>query len=331
MSQVGEPDTMTTTILNVEQTPPILDGDLASRLFAEAGIDVETSTTTDEDELVSLIPGYDGLLVHAGVPVTRRVIEAGTDLQVIARCGIGVDNVDLAAADDCEIPVVHDPSYSVQEVASHALSLALSGWRRIPRYDRSTRSGSWRWADGRPMGRLSEATLGLVGFGNIGRRMAVLTSGFGCDILASDPYVDDVVMERHNVEPVDLATLCDRSDIVSIHAELTPETEGLIGDAELEALDANAVLVNTARGPIVDTTAVVDALAEDQLGFVALDVTDPEPLPADHPLFEYENVCVSPHAGWYSERSREELTHDIAGDVRRVFRQEEPTYPVVRS
>lgn len=320
---------MDATVLNVEQTPPILDGELAATLLAEEDVSVETSTTTDEDRLVDAIPGYDGIMVHAGVPVTRRVIEAGTDLRAIARCGIGVDNVDLEAARNRGIEVVHHPTYSVQEVATHAVSLLLAGWRRVPTYDRSTRDGTWDWATGRPIGRLSEATLGIVGFGSIGRRVAVMTAGFGCDRIAVDPYVDDAVMERHNVEPVDRQTLFDRADLVSVNAELTPETAGLVGRTELDALDDNAVLANTARGPVVDTDALVAVLEGDGLGFVGLDVTDPEPLPADHPLLSFENVTVSPHTAWYSERSREQLTRDVAADVLRVLRGDEPTYPVV--
>ena len=293
---------MSHTVLNVEQTPPILNTDMAADILSEFDASVVTSTTTDEDELIDLVPGKEGLMVHAGVPVTDRVIEAGEELQVIARCGIGIDNVDLEVAADRTITVVNHPTYSVQEVATHAVSLCLAGFRRIPAYDRDTREGSWAWATGAPMGRLSESTVGLVGFGSIGRRVAVLASGFGCDILATDPYVDDAVMARHNVESVDLQTLCERSHIVSIHAELTDETEGLIS---------------------------ADELAADGIGFVGLDVTDPEPLPADHALFEFDNFVATPHAAWYSERSRDELSRDIARDVGRVLNGGQPTNPVI--
>lgn len=318
------------TVLNVEQTPPILSSELASDQLAEADIDIDTSTTTDEDELIDIVRGYDGLLVHAGVPVTRDVIAAGASLEVIARCGIGIDNVDLAAAADHDITVVNHPTYSVQEVATHALSLALAGFRRVPIYDRATRDGTWAWRDGAPIGRLSEATVGLMGFGSIGRRMATLASGFGAEILAYDPYVPDATIARQNVTPIDLETLCSRSSIVSIHAELTPETAGMIDAAALRAIDDDGVLVNTARGPIVDTDALVAELDRGGLGFVGLDVTDPEPLPPEHPLYSFDNVTVTPHAGWYSERSREELTAGITSDVARVLTGRSPINPVTR-
>lgn len=320
---------MSESVLNVEQTPPILDGELAADLLGDDEVRLETSTTTDEETLIELVSGFEGLMVHAGVPVTRRVIEAGDSLRVIARCGIGVDNVDLDAADENGIRVVHHPAYSVQEVATHTVSLLLAGWRRVPTYDRATRDGTWDWAVGRPMGRLSEATLGIVGFGSIGRRVAVMTSGFGCDRIAVDPYVDDVVMERHNVEPVGLEELCERADLVSVTAELTGETTGLLGPDELTTLSETAVLVNTARGPVIDTDALVAELRDDGLGYVCLDVTHPEPLPPEHPLFTFENIAVSPHAAWYSERSRNQLTQDVAADVARVLRGEPPVYPAV--
>lgn len=320
---------MAASVLNVEQTPPILSTDIAARILADQDITVSTSTTTDEEKLTELVTGHDGLMVHAGVPVTRQVIEAGSDLDIIARCGIGVDNVDLEAAGERGITVVNHPTYSVQEVATHALSLLLAGFRRVPEFDRKTRGGSWSWGDGAPIDRLSESTLGIVGFGSIGRRLAVLASGFGCDILAYDPYVDDAVMGRHNVESVELLSLCNRSNLVSVNAELTPETTGMIGADELAAIDDRGVLVNTARGPIVDTDALIAELAADGLGFVALDVTDPEPLPPDHPLFEFENFVATPHAGWYSERSRENLSRGIAEEITRVLNGDPPVNPII--
>lgn len=326
---MGKDGRMTETILNVEQTPPILNGSTAETILEEFGYTIETSTTTDETELIDLIENKVGLMVHAGVPVTRAVIEAGRSLRVIARCGIGVDNVDLEAAEEAGIIVVNHPTYSVQEVATHALAHMLAAFRRIPLYDRATRSGSWEWADGAPMGRLSEMTIGLVGFGSIGRRVAVLASGFGSDIIAFDPYVTDATMHRLNVEPVALDELCERANIVSVHAELTEETAGLIGANELAAIEPNGVLVNTARGPIIDLDALVEELEHDGLGYVGLDVADPEPLPPDHALYSFENVSVSPHAGWYSERSREELSHDIATDVGQALTGEPPVNPVI--
>ena len=320
---------MSSLVLNVEQRPPILDTDIAGEILADYDVTIDLEDTTAEAELIDLIPAYDGLMVHAGVPVTRKVIEAGTDLRVIARCGIGVDNVDLDAAADYGITVVNHPSYSVDEVASHAVGLILASYRAIPYFDRATRDGTWAWADGVPIGRLADATIGLLGFGAIGRRVAIQIQGMGMDVLAADPYVDDAVIRRHNVEPTTFPALCDAVDILSIHAELTPETNGLVDRAALDRLAEDAVLVNTARGPIVDLGALVDVLAAGELRFVGLDVADPEPLPGDHPLFEFDNVVVTPHVGWYSEASREDLSTGIARDVGLALVGEEPKHRVV--
>ena len=320
---------MSSLVLNVEQQPPILDTDIAGDILADYDVEIDLDETTDEDELAAVIPGYDGLLVHAGVPVTRRVIEAGADLRVIARCGIGVDNVDLEAAAEHDVTVVHHPSYSVDEVASHALALLLSSYRAIPHFDRATRSGQWEWAGGAPIGRLADATLGLLGFGAIGRRVAIQVQGLGIDVLAADPYVDDAVMRRHNVTPATFPDLCDAVDMLSIHAELTPETEGLVDADALSRLADDAVLVNTGRGPIIDIDALVEVLEDDGLRFVGLDVADPEPLPGDHPLFAFDNVVVTPHVGWYSEASRRDLSNGIARDVGLALVGEEPHNRVV--
>lgn len=320
---------MSQLVLNVEQQPPILDTDIAGDVLGDYDVEIDLDDTTDEDELAARVPGYDGLLVHAGVPVTRRVIEAGADLRVIARCGIGVDNVDLEAAVDHDVAVVNHPSYSVDEVASHALALLLATYRAIPHFDRATRSGRWEWAGGAPIGRLADATLGLLGFGPIGRRVAIQVQGLGVDVLAADPYVDDAVMRRHNVTPVTFPDICGEVDMLSIHAELTPETEGLVDADALERLPDDAVLVNTGRGPIIDIDALVEVLEDDGLRFVGLDVADPEPLPGDHPLFGFDNVVITPHVGWYSEASRRDLSNGIARDVGLALIGEEPHNRVV--
>lgn len=277
-----------------------------------------------ESALIEALEDAVGVIVDANVPVTARVLEAAPDLQVVGRAGTGVDNVDLEAAADHGVTVCNHPTYSVEEVATHTLTLLLAALRRLPRYDRDVRAGGWDWGEGVPVPRLREVTVGLVGFGAIPRRLATTMSGFGCEILAADPYVSDDLIRAQNVEPTDLEDLLARSDALSIHCPLTEETEGLIGRAELEAVPEDAVVVNTARGRVIDTDALVAALEADVIGFAALDVTDPEPLPAEHPLRRLENALVTPHTGWYSEGSRRQLSREIAEDVGRVLAGEGP-------
>ena len=277
-----------------------------------------------ESKLCEVLEGAAGVIVDANVPVTADVLASTPQLRVIGRAGTGVDNVDLETAADHGVTVCNHPTYSLEEVATHTLSLLLASLRRLPRYDRDVRSGRWNWAVGTPVPRLREVTVGLIGFGAIPRRLATTMSGFGCEILAADPYVSDDVIRSHNVEPTDLEDLLSRTDALSIHCPLTAETEGLIGREELEVLPDDAVVVNTARGRVVNTDALVEALEDGTIGFVGLDVTDPEPLPAEHPLRSLENALVTPHTGWYSEGARTQLSREIAEDVGRVLAGEKP-------
>lgn len=284
-----------------------------------------------ESTLREALEGAAGVVVDANVPVTAAVLESVPGLQVVGRAGTGVDNVDLEAAADHGVTVCHHPTYSVEEVATHSLTLLLASLRRLPRYDRDVREGGWDWGAGVPVPRLREVTVGLVGFGAIPRRIATTMSGFGCEILATDPYVSDDVIRSHNVEPTDLEDLLARTDALSLHCPLTAETERLIGREELEVLPDDAVVVNTARGRVLDTDALVEALEDGTIGFAGLDVTDPEPLPAEHPLRSLENALVTPHTGWYSEGARTQLSREIAEDVGRVLTGEVPENEVTAS
>lgn len=289
--------------------------------------DVTSSTVQagTEAELLALLAEHepDGLIVDDGVPVTEDVLRDGS-LTVVARAGIGVDNVDIEAAAANDVTVLNHPTYCLDEVATHSLSLLLAGARGLPVYDRSTRTGEWDWTVAAPLSRLQDATLGFVSFGEIAQRLATMLQGFGCELLAHDPYLSQDLIQSHNVESVTFEQLCDRSDLLSIHAPLTAETEDMIDADALARLDDDAVLANTGRGGVVDTDALVSALEQDELGFAALDVTDPEPLPEDHQLYELDNAMVTPHAAWYSEDSKRQLAEEVAADVGRVLTGEEP-------
>jgi D-3-phosphoglycerate dehydrogenase len=302
---------------------------IEQEILSQYDVTTSTARTRTEDEVLEALAEHDadGLIVDAGVPVTERVLRASS-LTVVARAGIGVDNVALDAAAQLDITVLNHPTYCLDEVATHSLSLLLSGVRRLPVYDRSTRAGEWDWKAGAPLHRLRDATLGLLSFGEISRRLATMVQGFGCELLGHDPYVSPDVLRSHNVEPVGFEELCERSDLCSIHAPLTEETEGMVDADALDRLDDDAILVNTGRGGVVDTDALVDALEQDELGFAALDVTDPEPLPADHPLYDLDNATVTPHAAWYSEASKRQLAEEIAADVGRVLTGTAPEHEV---
>ncbi len=239
------------------------------------------------------LSGREALLAMVVDPLDAALIEASPELRAIANYGVGTDNVDLDAATARGIPVGNTPDVLTETTAELAFALMLAAARRVVEADRFVREG--RWVDWRPdllLGRdLHGATLGIVGYGRIGRAVARRAEGFGMEVLHGVP----------------LEELLERSDFVSLHAPLKPETVGLIGAEELRRMKETAILVNTARGPMVDTRALAEALEDGRIAGAALDVTDPEPLPADHPLLGAPNLVIAPHIGSASHRTREAM------------------------
>lgn len=302
--------------------------DLAGQSSLEAvDATVERTDATTPEDVVAAASGADALVVDAGTRVTDRVFAALDGLQVVGRAGTGVDNIDLDAARRHGVPVVNVPDYAVDEVATHALSLLLACLRRVAAYDRSVRGGEWNWTAGRPIERLAGGTVGIVGFGTIGRRFARRLAGFDVDILAHDPYVGAQEMSERDVRKVPFRQLLREADAVSIHAPLTEETRGMFDADALAAMDDRSILVNTARGPIVDEGALESALGSGDLGAAGVDVRATEP-PDSASLAAVEAVVSTPHAGWYSDQSREELNRTIAADVARALDGEPPANPV---
>jgi D-3-phosphoglycerate dehydrogenase / 2-oxoglutarate reductase len=281
--------------------------------------------STSEDELIRAAQDADALLVSTREAVTRRVLENIPRVKVISRYGVGLDNVDLEAAADAGIVVTHYPGYCTSEVADHALSMILALNRRIVEQDRALREGAWvehgpstrRILRG-PIQPLREQTLGIVGFGRIGQAVAARAKPFNLTIVAADPYIDPEVMVAAGVE------LLRRSDIVTLHTPLTPETRGLIDAAALALMKQTAVLVNTARGPIIDLPALARALQEEEIAGAALDVVDPEPLPADSPFYQLSNVILTPHSAYYSERSVDVVRRETLLEALQVLRGKRP-------
>lgn len=301
--------------------------DLLPEAFAWGRLDADVTIVDAETEaeLIDSAAEADALVVDASTPVTERVLRE-TPVRVVGRTGVGVDNIDLDAAAGYDVPVVNVPDYCIDEVATHAMALALSTWRRLRPYDEHVRAGGWSRDAGTPAYRLAGETVGLVAFGRIGRRLADLFAGFDVDLVAYDPYLDDATVHSHGARPVDIEALLQESAVVSVHAPLTSETTGLLGRTAFRLMRGDAVLVNTARGGIVDNDALGEALNAGRIAGAGLDVLPAEPpaaLPSDHP-----NLVVTPHVGWYSEAALEECARSIAEDVGRVLRGEEPANPV---
>ena len=265
-----------------------------------AGLDVRQCET--EDEVIDLAGDADGLVVRMQA-VTPRVLDALPRCRVIARYGTGYDTVDVAAATERGIVVANVVGFGVHEVAAQAIALLLAGARRVVAHDRLVRDGAWDIAQADPIHRITGCTLGLVGYGRIARAVQAKLAGFEVRTLAYDPFVPDDEVRANGAEPVDLATLLRRSDLISLHAPLTSDTRHMIDRAALRLVKPTAVLANTARGALVDTAALLEALDEGRLAAAGLDVHEREPLPADDPVRSAERAIVLDHAGWYSEES----------------------------
>ena len=256
------------------------------------------------DELRENVSNVEGLLSLLTDTVDEALLDAAPDLRAISNYAVGTDNVDLDAASRRGIPVGNTPDVLTDATADLAFALLLTLARRLPEGERDVRDGQWvTFEPDRNLGaEVTGATLGIVGFGRIGQAVARRAEGFGMEVLHS---------ARSGGVP--LEELLERSDFVTLHCPLTPDTHHLIDGAALDRMKPTALLVNTARGPIVDTAALQRALYERAIGGAALDVTDPEPLPADHPLLEAPNLLVVPHVGSATVRTRHKMT-EIAVD-----------------
>ncbi len=268
-------------------------------------------------ELLGHLHGIEGLLCLLTDKIDVEVMNtAGPGLKVISSCSVGVDNVDLAAATARGIPVGNTPGILTDATADLTFALLLSAARRVVEGDRLVKNGGWKtWSLGFMLGAdLRGATLGLVGFGRIGRAMAHRAGGFGMRILFTEPGHAE---PEPGVEAaqVDFETLLARSDFISLHCPLTPETRGMINSTALSKMKPTAVLINTSRGPVVDPLALYKALSSKQIFAAALDVTDPEPISPESPLLTLENCIIVPHIGSASRQTREKMSSMAADNL----------------
>jgi len=286
--------------------------------------------TKKPDEFIEQAADCDALLNTYAGPITAEVMARMPKCKIIARYGIGVDTIDLDAATAAGIIVTNNPTYCIEEVAEHTMALLLAAARKVVFYDRLVRAGRWEVPPGKPLFRLDGSTLGLVGFGNIARAVALRAAAFGINVLYSDPFVKQ---DQYDVpgDSVSLDKLLREADFVSIHPPLMPQTRKMINDDALGKMKKTAWLINCSRGPIVDTDALVRALDAKKIAGAALDTTDPEPLPNPHPLRERDNVIINPHVAWYSEQAMVGLQAGAPSEVRRVLTGEWPVNVVNRA
>jgi len=290
------------------------------------GCELVLAPGTAEADLIEAVRAAGAMLVcYAKVtaPVVEAAAEAGC--RVISRYGIGYDNIDVEAATANGILVTYVPDYCIDEVADHAMALLLSLARGVHPAATAVRAGEWAVPHG-SVHRLRGSRLALIGVGAIGRSVLERARAFGIEVVGFDPYLEDWDLDAERAETV--ADAVAEADFVSLHAPLTDETRHVIGAESIAQMRRAPIVVNTARGPLVDMDAAAEALADGRLGGVALDVTETEPPPADHPLRSHPRAVLTPHMGFYSVEAQADLQRRAAEEVARALRGEPPGRPV---
>jgi D-3-phosphoglycerate dehydrogenase len=303
------------------------DVELERRIVEDAGLELVTAQCRSEEDVIEAGRGVSALLTQYA-PITARVMAELPELRMVGRYGVGYDIVDVEAARERGVWVANVPDYGTEEVAVHALSLALSLLRHLPLYDRDVKAGRWHSASTGPLYRLKNSTLGVVGLGRIGGTFARRASLWFGRTLGCDPYLEDDAWSE-GVERASLEEVFSESLVVSLHPPLTDETRGFIDRSLLERMPEGSYLVNTARGGLVVMDDLLWALEEGPLAGVGLDVLPQEPPPQDHPLLSNPNVILTPHAAFYSVEAEEEVRRKAAQNVVSWAREGHPLYPVV--
>ncbi len=305
------------------------DIELERRLFADAGVELFAAQCRTEDEVAAAATGCVGILSQYA-PVGAKVVAVLPRLGIVSRIGAGYDNIDTAACERHGVWVANSPDYGIGEVATHALALALALGRNVVAYHRDIHAGRWHYLSSGPLGRVAEMTLGIVGLGRIGKRMAHVSRNLFKRIVAFDPYLIDGDFPAYVDRRPDLHGLFGESDVVSIHAPLTAETRGMIDAEVLSKMRPGSYLVNTARGAIVEIPDLLAALDSGILAGAGLDVLPVEPISAGDPLLGHPKVILTPHAAFFSVQSEVDLRRKAARNIITWLATGRPDYVVVR-
>lgn len=300
--------------------------DLATeeRIFNSINARMNRISASTESEIIEKIVDADVVMIQY-TKLTKKIINSLKNCKLILRYGIGVENVDLEASASQGIYVANIPDYGTLDVANHAIALLMALSRKIIFYNNLVRSGGWGYDKGIPIHQLDGQTIGIVGFGNIARNVARKAIGLGINVIAFDPYVTAEIMEENGVKKaIILSELASCSDFVTLHIPLTSQTEGIINEAFFNSMKKTAYIINTARGPLIDSEALVTALTNKRISGAAIDVFEKEPIDKNNPLLSFSNVILTPHTAFYSEESLHRLHMLAAEEVVRVLSGKEP-------
>jgi phosphoglycerate dehydrogenase-like enzyme len=304
------------------------DVELEREVFAANGIEHAIAQCRSEEDLIAAARECDALLLQYA-PVTDRVLSALPRVRLISRYGAGFDTIDTEACRRHGVWVANSPDYGVGEVATHALAMTLALVRHLPTYDRDVRAGRWHYLSPGTIRRATALTVGILGLGRIGKRYAALARECFGRVIACDPYLADSDFPPY-VQRVSLTQLFEQADVASLHLPLTDETRGLVDRTLLDRMKPGSVLVNTARGAVVNQDDLLAALTGSRLDGAALDVFAIEPIAPTHPLAQHPRVLLSPHAAFYSVESEIELRRKAALNIVQWVATGRPLYPVVQ-
>ncbi|MCA1323178.1 C-terminal binding protein [Herbaspirillum sp. alder98] len=303
------------------------DVDLELALYKAAGVEVVTAQCRTEDEVIAAAAGCQGLLVQYA-PVNAKVFAARPEIRIASRYGAGFDTINTADAAKYGVWVGNSPDYGVGEVSTHALAMALDLIRNITVYDRAVKAGEWHYTTAGIIPRASEMTLGLIGLGRIGKRMAHISRNVFKRVIAYDPYIIDGDFPAY-VERVGREDLFRQADVVSLHTPLNDDTRNLVNGSLLKLLKPNSYLVNSARGGLINIDDLLAALESNQLKGAALDVLPVEPPETASAIVQHKRVLLSPHAAFYSDVAAQELRRKAAQNLIDWDRTGRPSYVVV--
>ncbi len=296
-------------------------------LRADPEFEVHECPQISPQRLLQIIPTCDALIVRSRTEVTAEVIQAGKRLQIVARAGTGVDNIDLEAATECGVLVVNAPTGNSVAAAEHTIAMLMAMTRHVPQADADVRQGNWdrtRWIGHE----VREKIFGTIGLGRVALEVVKVVKELGMRVIATDPFVAAEYASRHGTQLVDMDTLLRESDFISIHVPLTKANTHLLGETEFAKVKATARVLNVARGGLVDETALVRAIAKGRLAGAALDVFEEEPLPADSPLRNNPHIILTPHLGASTHEAQNRVARDVCLQIQDVLRGGQAKYAV---
>lgn len=295
-------------------------------VYDRAGFEFVPCQCKNAQEIIEKAKDADALQVHFA-PITKEIIQALPKCRVIVRSAVGMDNIDVAAAAQEGIPVANVPDYGIEDVSTHAILLMLAITKKLPLLTRTVEQGVWDYAVTKPVHRIQNQVLGLMGCGAIARCTARKAQAFGMKVIAYDPYLTQEQVEALGIVLKSADEVAQESDVISLHLPLNDGTRGMINREFFSKMKDSAFLINTARGGVVQEEDLIEALKEKKIAGAGLDVLCQESITRDHPLLQFDNVILTPHAAWYSEEAEFTLLTSAAEEVVRALNGEPLKHP----